>query len=48
MATTTSDIAVVTGAASGIGLATTEILAARGIDVIAIDRDRAARLTLNP
>ena len=39
MATTTRDIAVVTGAASGIGLATTEVLAARGIDVIAIDRD---------
>ena len=34
---TTKDIAVVTGGASGIGRATTETLAARDIEVIAID-----------
>ena len=34
---TTKDIAVVTGGASGIGRATTETLAARNIEVIAID-----------
>ena len=39
MASKQADIAVVTGAASGIGLATTEILAARGIAVVAVDCD---------
>jgi len=39
MSSNQSEIAVVTGAASGIGLATAELLAQRGIEVIAVDRD---------
>lgn len=33
---------VVTGAASGIGAATVELLAARGVDVVAVDRNHVA------
>jgi NAD(P)-dependent dehydrogenase (short-subunit alcohol dehydrogenase family) len=39
MANGQKDIAVVTGGASGIGLATVEVLAGRDIVVIAVDRD---------
>ena len=35
-------VAVVTGAASGIGLATAHILAARGAQLVLVDRDKAA------
>jgi ribitol 2-dehydrogenase len=39
-------IAVITGAASGIGLATTEALLAEGATVVMVDRDEAALKTL--
>ena len=41
-------VAVVTGAASGIGRATTELLLARGGRVVAFDRDSDALATLSP
>ena len=43
----TGKIAAVTGAASGIGLASTEAMLAAGARVVAVDRDHAALATLH-
>lgn len=45
---TWNPVALVTGAGSGIGRATTELIVARGGRVIAVDRDQDALAALTP